>query len=168
MSQTHSDRETSIGKAIYAWFHQLQDNPGKRAELRRCESLDEIFFCQGYWDLRNALSRTSKNDFDNKQTASIAALAGILAKTREWPNATQPMGRAFAQPGGEARGLSALRFRRLLTAKKIADLFIPLSRALKLIKFKFPPTTLAKDLWYWGETTKKRWALDYYSQLNEN
>ena len=164
MNQSHTDDDSRIPKAIQDWFQGLQKTPGKRAELRRCETLDEVFFCQGYWDLRNALAEAMPSGLNQRQNAGIAALAGVMSGSRDWYAPNESMGKAFAKDGG----LSALRFRRILTHKKMADLFIPLSRALRLIKFKFSPTVLAKDLLFWNESTRKRWAFDFYRQINES
>ena len=167
MSRPHLGGDPEVHNAIQDWFHKLQDSPGLRADLRRCDTLDEVYFCQGYWDLRNAIRNARNHGLNDSQGEGIAALAGVLAICREWHFGDESMGHAFAKPNNGS-GLSALRFRRLLTHKHLGDLFTPLRRAIRAIKYQFPGKALAASLFYWKEPMRKQWAMDYYNHLNES
>lgn len=157
-------------KAIEKWFGDIQDNLGKRAQLRRCETLDEVYFCEGFHDLVSRLKANRMPEepgaeppkFRQDQLDSIALLAGTFAILRDWDHGKDSMGKTFASPGGKALSLSPLRFRRLLTCTEPAELLSPLRRAVRLIKLQLPARSLTKSLLFWNDTTRKQWALDYY------
>lgn len=165
MTGPYLNQDPEVHKAIRSWFEDIQNNPGKRAGLRRCQKLDEIFFCQGYWDLFYRICSVRENGLGNEQKKSLAVLAGNLALCREWQAGTYSLGKCLANPGDRVKALSPLRFRRLLTHHDVADLFIPLRRAISLIRFHFPTLALAEGLLNWSENTRKKWAVDYYQNL---
>ena len=57
--------------------------------------------------------------------------------------------------------MSELRFRALLKIDNTEDLLIGLRRTLPLIGYKTNLLRLAHDVYWWGDTTKKKWAYAY-------
>jgi len=175
MSDKQKEKSEKELAAIRAWFALIQDKLGKRAELRRCETLQDVYFCQGFHDLllflsnarQNAETDSKDSGFSKHKLDRLALLAGTLAIMPHWMETKDSMGKAFANPGGSAMSLSPLRFRRLLTCTEPAELLSPLRRATRVIKFQYSANSLSKSLLFWNDTTRKNWALDYYQNLKQ-
>lgn len=172
------DEDTPEGKALLDWWCGLQGYegaslaqlaykglkpgmPGSRAELRRAGTNAEVVFCRAYQRLRMDLPINLRDEY------RLPAVAQVLA----WVKTPMPekslaasMGRRKVD-GEETPFVSELRFKRLLRIEDrqaLADLLI---RLLPMVERSANPLTLAHDIWFWNERTRKRWANDYYQAL---
>lgn len=158
---TKSTRNNEMNQAIVDWWEGLLKEKGNRAMLRRCGSLTNVMFVPAYHKLRLTLMR-----FDRKNDIALACVAGLLAHVSS-NIADQPTGKLMVKPkekGGNPR-VSELRFRRLIQCKDHEDLFGSMIRIIRLIDGAVAVTDLARDVYWWGDQTRKQWAFDYYSNL---
>lgn len=139
--------------------------PGVRAELRRAQNVLETVFCRGYQQLRAALPNTCRDE--SRLTAVVRVLAHVKElppAERLWTSLATRMGSGKSE-GDDTPLVSELRFKRLLRTddrQEFADLLI---RFLPIVDNTANPLTLAGDIWFWNEATRKRWANDYYQAL---
>lgn len=70
---------------IKQWWLALHENPGERAQLRRCSSPSEVAYLPPYIRLMSSLQ---KNEFKSQDSdLRIASIAGLLAHLRPVDNA---------------------------------------------------------------------------------
>lgn len=147
---------------LHDWHEQLGDNKCKSAILRRCKSLSDIFFCPVYYDLCQYLELDEHALVEKAD--NIAVIAGVLAHIK--PDAHLEkfyLARQMSvkEPGSDNEKISRNRFKRLLMVKDKNKLFRQLVRVTKQIPL-IDLNALAKDLYYWNEETKHKWASQYY------
>ncbi len=146
-------------QAITAWWQDLDDNRGDRAELRRCSTLAEVVFTPAYHRLRLALTK-----FGPVKADSLALVAGLAARVKNNVSGnTLAEQMATSKADGSAR-VSGLRFRRLLKVKGQEELFSAMTRVLALLGGAVNLRSLAGSAYYWNDKTRKKWAFEYYSQ----
>jgi len=153
------DNDTPEMQAITAWWQDLDNNRGDRAELRRCSTLAEVAFTPAYHRLRLALARFGPVNAD-----ALALLAGLAARVKNnLPGSTLAQQMATGKADGTAR-VSGLRFRRLLKVKRQEELFAAMTRVMALLGGAVNLQSLAGSAYYWNDRTRKQWAFEYYSQ----
>ena len=106
---------------VRAWWRDLQDDPGGRAQLRRAANLLEVFLCPAFHRLLHKVSG-SRDD--------LALAAGVLACLKE-EGGPECFAQALATPkaaGGRAC-MSGLRFRRLVRIDDREELLRQMRRA---------------------------------------
>ncbi len=150
---------------VLAWWRRLQDpaQRGPRAELRRANDLNEVALTPAYHQLLAALrdSRWQPKDEEWERLALIAAtLSRIEQDAPEHAPAEQ-----FAAPrkSGQGPRLSGLRFRRLIQEPDHAALFTPMQRVVRQLDKRANVAALARDLYWWNDDVRRRWATDYYT-----
>lgn len=147
------------------WWSKLDTtgpNRATRAILKRCATLDEVALSPAYqrvyrymlacelWD-----ERATPKDNDK-----LAAIIGLLASVKMEDADRLP--RRMSDSGDNDRPLvSEMRFRNLLLMESADDIFRGLRRALPMIKYQANIHQLVKDVYYWGDKTKKEWAYAY-------
>lgn len=167
MSSTPSEpsfNDPPVQQALLTWWEALKENRGDRAELRRCQKIDEVLLTEAYHKLRKRLGAVG---FTPKVEDQLGAVAGLLAHVDENIDGT---GVAAQMAGGaqdEEAPLSGLRFRKLLKTESREDLYRPLMRAVRLLGRQVNAAALAGDVFYWGTSVRKRWARDYYDRALE-
>jgi len=146
-------------QALAAWWQALNDNRGDRAELRRCATLAEVAFTPAYHRLRLAVGK-----FGAPHDDSLALVAGLSARVKN-DIADSPFAEQLAtgKADGSAR-VSGLRFRRLLKAKELDELFTAMGRVVALLGSSVNLQSLAKSVYFWNDRTRKQWAFEYYSK----
>lgn len=148
-----TDTAADIGNLAAAWWHNaLSDTgPGRmnRARLRRCETPAEALAIEATHSLHAALGGKLTHRAD-----TLALIAVSLANLRENHGKTAP------ERMGDS--LSALRFQTLIRTENPGDLIRPLRRALAQIDHAANVAALARDLYWWSEQTRARWAFAYY------
>ena len=148
-------------RIVYEWWKKLKEDKGRRAELRRAKSLEEVFFTPAYHSLYRKLHSTgwqAKN--------SIALIAGVLVHV-ETHTGAMSFATQMASPGksGQKACVSGLRFRRLLQNKTQEDVFGPLIRIVRLLDKKTNINDLSQKLYWWqSDRTKRDWAFGYYGK----
>lgn len=150
--------ESALGHLLLRWWQGLDNDKGARAELRRAHNLTAVALTGAYQRFyRQALVCGWPEDAPVWQNERLAAIAGLLAHVRVND------GRKFTEilSEGEQPEFSQLRFRRLLEAPTLDDVFVSLRRALPIVGHQAPVHQLANDVLYWGDQTKKEWAYSY-------
>ena len=141
---------------VRAWWRELQNDPGGRAQLRRATNLLEVFFCPAFHRLLHMVSG-ARDD--------LALAAGVLACVRE-EGGPDCLAQALAAPkaaGGRAC-MSGLRFRRLIGIDDREDLLRQMRRSLALAGNRAQPGSLARDLCSWSQPwLRKNWTQVYYN-----
>lgn len=112
-------------------------------------------------DLFRALGLTSN---DRDQLPLVAAIATTLAHVHEHRPNKHPM-RVVGPTGqiDDSVKLKPIRFRHLLAARSAEELRIAMRRLVKLADGRFDIGILAFGMLHWTDTTRARWAFEYYS-----
>lgn len=149
--------DQGLQTALKDWWEGLQEDKGGRAELRRARDVTQAALCPAFQRLRWAMT-----DQGIGRPVRLAVVAMVLAHLKE-TSQEKNLGQAMARPGpgGKAR-VSGLRFRRLLQIEEREDLVTGLRRVLALLDGRAPLQSLARDIYFWGPSARKRWAFDYY------
>jgi CRISPR system Cascade subunit CasB len=145
------------------------ENPfdsGDSAVLRRCKTLDEIVLnSQVFHTLRQNLVDTSWRCAD---ILNLALVAGVLSHIRYDTKISLPQ-----VLGNKTKSESAskdairLRFQRLIQHKTPEEVFRPMVRMLAYLeKEGVGVSSLAKDLYWWNDETRKNWAINFYENLS--
>lgn len=153
-----SDPETH--QIFLEWWENLDENRGKRAELRHCYNISEVAFTPSFHSLRIKLSRFRINQ------EALAAIAGVLSHVKSNDtNSSLPAQMATPKLGSKKAVVSDLRFRRLLTIEDRSELFTTMIRIVRLLEGRVNILDLAKSIYWWNERTKKQLAYDYYENI---
>jgi CRISPR system Cascade subunit CasB len=153
MNESKFDNSSLIN-ALHQWWQTLDTRKGDRAAIRRCGSVLEVALTQGYQTLYGRLAQ----QFSDINADRVAAIIGLLSHIRD-DDAGKSPAQSFSE--GEKPILSPLRFRRLLESQTVEDLYPVLRRALPLVGRKLGIKELARDVYYWGNGTRKSWAYAY-------
>lgn len=186
-TETHRQRQRRV---LFTWWAELTDQPasgadeqaeggpgrpnrrGDRAELRRCSSLGEVAFCDGYLRLRSRLQEAALSP----PLPWLAVVAATLAHLKEHTPAQEPrskpnLGAQLGAPQGEKATLSGARFRRLLVASEPDDVFRQMVRVVRLLGGRMDVDLLAADLLDLGgeraDDVRKEWAFAYFEASPE-
>ena len=126
-----------------------------RAACRRLRSPLQAYTLGETVALHRALAKAGYGEEEHPtiRVGMISALLGQFGNLNEAPVA--------AKMGGNPPAVTPLRFQTLIRSDRAA-LMAPLRRALTQIKFECDPTSLASDVYYWGDDVKARWCLQYY------
>lgn len=164
MSSSRSEpsfHDPPVQQSLLTWWEALKENREDRAELRRCQTIDEVLLTEAYHKLRKRLGAVG---FTPKAEGRLGAVAGLLAHVEENIDET---GIAAQMAGGtqdEEAPLSGLRFRKLLKIESHEDLYRPLMRAVRLLDRHVNAAALAVDVFFWDSSVRKKWARDYYDR----
>lgn len=150
------DKDSPEHQTLIDWWQELDKNRGERAVLRRSCTLVEVAFSPAYHRLRLAvLSFGSVND------DGLALIAGLVVRVKVDSEKGSIAEQMATGKTGSAR-VSGLRFRRLLKVKEQDELFIRMTRIVALLGGEVNLQSLAQSVYFWNDTTRKKWALDYY------
>ncbi len=142
-------------EALLAWYYELNNARGDRAELRRCHTVMEVAFNPAFHRLRLNL-----NQFNPE---SLALVSGVLAHVKN-NDTSKHFAAQMATPkhGNVNARVSELRFRRLLKIQDQSELFGAMIRIVRLLDGNVNIPSLATGLYWWNELTRKDWAYAYY------
>jgi CRISPR system Cascade subunit CasB len=146
------------GELLLRWWHELADDTGGRAALRRAPDLTAVVMLPAFQRLHRRLL-TAGWPGQHWRNDHLAAAAGLLAHVKE--ASEQPLPLAMSQRENDKPRVSELRFMRLLESPDIDALFAGLRRTLPLLQHRCDPLALATDVVNWGDDVKKRWAYAY-------
>lgn len=143
------------------WWKCLDSDRGGRAELRRAADSSEVVFAPGYHRLVASFAALNRRFSREK----LAAVAGLIARIKTDTGDAPPFPAQMAaqRPGGKNATVSGLRFRRLLVAGDLEDLYPMMIRVLSLLGGEANLADLARSVYWWNESTRKRWAYEYYA-----
>ncbi len=137
------------------WWQSLENNKGVRAELRRCDSADEVMFHPAFLRLCQRLKP------EPCQQTGLAMVVGLLAHVRHRSN------QSFAyQMAGNPPTVSELRFRRLLQRDR-NDLYGAMIRILRMLDHTANLPDLIASVFHWGDKVRKEWAFSYFPNTPE-
>lgn len=150
--------EAALGHLLLRWWQGLENDKGGRAELRRAHDLTAVALTTAYQRFyRQALNAGWPEDAEPWRNERLAAIIGLLAQVKS--NDGRKLAEIMSE--GERPIFSELRFRRLLEAPTLDDVYLSLRRALPIIGNQANIYQLANDIFYWGDKTKKEWAYAY-------
>jgi CRISPR system Cascade subunit CasB len=153
--------DSHFGKVLHQWWQGLETDRATRAALRRCATLDEVSLSPAYQRFyRYMLACNWPVDAAPWQNDKLAAIAGLLAHIKT--DDTQRLPIKMSELSGDKTLVSELRFRNLIKVDNGDDLFISLRRTLPLINHQASIHQLARDVYWWGDETKKQWAYSYH------
>jgi len=175
--QTTAQSETKSVKApkkpeqiAYEWWqyystdeHNAPSRKGEFANLRRCKTLQEIFFTAQY---QNFYRRMVKTDWKSREANAI--IAGVLAHVKtEVISDYADVASHFARPqdSGEKPVVSEFRFMRLMKIETHEELFPAMIRILHLAGDSAPVKDLIKSLYWWSDNTRREWVFNYFNKL---
>jgi CRISPR system Cascade subunit CasB len=154
------ERAEEARSTVWRWWKGLDQDRAGRAELRRCATAAEVAFTAPYHRLFRWLgSRLGESD-----ARRVAAAAAVLAHVDLEPGDGAGLARRMGTPrgAGDSPVVSDARFRHLLRAEDPEDLMRELIRAVRQVDRAAAIDPLFRDLMAWTETTRMRWARDYY------
>lgn len=184
-------RREDLVPVVRAWWQQFDPAArgggrqgslrGDLAELRRCQSLQEVALSAGFFHLLAEMRHRGLLEGDHAPRTEAAResflqrtalLAGVLAHVAEDVPLPERKRESFARQMAGAgttpavAPISDLRFRKLLRATEAEDLFRQLSRVLRQMGGRADLDDLTRQLWQLSspdhETTRRDWALAYY------
>lgn len=158
-----SDPTPSPTEICRTWWEQLDQQPGDRAALRRCDNVTAALMVPSTHWLSGQLS---EHRFRNEHTAALAALLAHVKST----DTSLQLPEAMAQ--GDPPRVSTLRFRRILASADIDVLLTQLRRAITLLNGAVHLPSLVNALHYWrfnptskqDSRTVREWACAYYGK----
>jgi len=165
--------ESDLGKALVSLWEQLENDRGARAELRRCDSVDEVAMTPTYQRFCQLTLRPLFGS-DAVWEDRMAAVVGLIAHLRmdgrdevlkKGANYVNLLAEQMTVPvSGDRPLVSELRFRRLLQ-KDRADLYSTMLRIIRMQKGKASLFGIAQSVFFWGDGVKKRWAYAYFPKV---
>lgn len=170
MSNDDRERLDAWSNIVAEWWRIANSDraPGwakaERAALRRVHDLEAALltpaFQRLYLRLREArpADAIDRNHSDAERLAATAALA---AHVEGQSDLNLPKAMSDDPERSGRLPVSELRFTRLLESPDADALFRGLRRALPLIKGKVDLRSLVRDVYHWGEHTRKQWAFAY-------
>ena len=157
----------SVNALLRWWKTLVIENPSgaaraDRAVLRRANDLTAVACLPAYQRVYRAMAGAEgASDWQDYQKERIAAAVALLAHVKADSGLSVPKAMSQRAEGSDRNPVSELRFRRLLDASDVETLFAGLRRALPLIEHRISPESLVRDVFFWGDDAKKRWAYDY-------
>lgn len=170
--------DSPAGRLLFDFWRSLDEDRQSRAQLRRADGLTQIVLVPAFHRLLNQLraviSEGKRDDgwlHSDSGRLRLAAIAGALAQVKRHEPLQEPYRSTTAafmakrKKGTESPRVSELRFRRLLQANDMQELYPMLRRTFALMDGVVDVHVLAKDLWFWGDRLRRQWAYDYYAVL---
>lgn len=157
------DPDAAWGGALFAWWSGLDNNRGDRAELRRCNSPLEVMMTPAFhYARRKFLERRPEDgrDAGNRLPLVVGLAAHVTSPAQRNAHVALPsLPDAFSR--GDRPKVSPLRFRQILEARDDDELFTRVRRVLPMVSSEVSVFSLANDLFWWNDRTRKRWVYDY-------
>lgn len=161
MKDTYLSIESdSVKRKIHSWWKGLSENRGDSAELRRCHDLTEVFFCPAFHRLYQSLLADGK-----VKREALALIAVTLAHVKE-----DISGVSFAQQMGEKKTgqtsfISEARFRKLIRCESYPELFLPVTRIIRMLNGAVNIDDVVRKLYFWNEETRKAMTFEYFEKV---
>lgn len=151
------NEERSPGSVCLTWWSKLQHRPSARARLRRCGSILELLIEPETHALRRRLLELKPNASADK----VAVIAGVIIAIEKHQD--RPFGFSIGQKSAETSAIE-VRFQRLLRLEwnEYEELLSQFRRLLPLVRNQANIESVSEAIWYWGDATKKRLAVEYY------
>lgn len=154
---------------LRAWWHDLENDRGGRAALRRAATLTEVMLCPAFHRLLNDL-RQAGYAVPEFRYPKLAAIAGLAARIKAETDDGLAKRMGSPKSGGGKAAVSELRMRSLLACDDLEELYTLLRRALSLLDDRANLADLTAVVWHWTPMDEKspydprrRMAYDYYA-----
>ena len=156
------------------WWKNL--SRGRKAELRRCSSPEEVAVLGSFHELRFKLMDASLAP----SLKRLALVAGLSAHVNEEPRESISIGHQMAghKQGSTMEVVSELRFRRLLAIGNVVsspnendyanfsansqELYRMMIRIIHMLNGECDLASLADSVYWWNSKTKIELATDYF------
>ncbi|NMG44764.1 type I-E CRISPR-associated protein Cse2/CasB [Aromatoleum toluvorans] len=171
--QPHSEDEPEPNKRFSMFTRR------DRAELRRCETPDQVLLLGAFVRLAHALlplEAGKQTPYVEGDATAYALVAGLLAHVETDLKDGSSFGARLGETNDADRPhMSAMRFARLQTASTEAEFFQLGRRAIQLVGKKADVVMLADDLLAWvrefrghqpgkpKDRLRVRWATEYFT-----
>lgn len=139
-------------------------SPGDRAVLKRCRDAGEISMEGAFWRVVRAAPEPAR-----VRLAEVVLCFSAAQQLRHTAG-FNPGGyfrRALAGRKHDLTDAGALRFRQLLQVRDREELAHRLRRLLVFADAPVDWGRLGRDVFYWGDRVRRRWAQDFYSNAKE-
>lgn len=156
--QKKFNSESEIGEALYKWWQELENHTNERADLRRAKTVGEVFLLPVFQ--RACIQFSPYFKYEKNWEDRFAAILGLLAHVRE--NSDSNL--ALLMAGKPKPNISELRFRRLIQRNR-QELYVAMIRVIRSLNNTVNIFDLANSVYYWGNTVKKEWSFEYYSNI---
>ena len=148
----------------------LRENPAMGARLRRADNASTEHQAWEYF------ARFGVDLQDARSVKAYATVSAALARAKPEQDGTFSFGQSLAAAGKQREGdgqdnPTAVRLRRVLSCRTTEEACEVLRPILKLIADKNTRPLcyerLLRDLLYFGDATKRRWASDFYGRTSD-
>ncbi len=164
---------TEPAQRLRNWWQEITQPPksgqpnrrGELAELRRCDSVEEVLFVPAFHRAFRRLQGTPWGD----RPVPAAAVIGLLAHVKSQPDGSPPFVTLLAVPraGSDAPRVSEARFQRLVACTTLTELYPALIRIIRLVGDSAPVVDLANSVHGWNADVRRQWTLRYYEKRLE-
>lgn len=172
--ETPASDHTEPAQRLRTWWDEINADPkpgqpnrrGERAELRRCDSVEEVLFTPAF---HRAFRRLQGTPWGNDPVPA-AAVIGLLSHVERQPEDSDGSIPRFAthlataRQGGDTPRVSEARFQRLMACETLTELYPALIRVIRLIGKSAPVVDLAKGVHDWNADVRRQWTLRYYEK----
>lgn len=136
--------------------------PGDRAVLRRCRDAGEVAMEGAFW----RVVRAAPEDARARLAVVVACFpAADQLRRVDGFSAGAYFRRALLGKKREITDSNALRFRQLVLVRDRDELVHRLRRVLVYADAPVDWGVLGRDIFYWGDRVRRRWAQDFYSNV---
>lgn len=157
------EKQDNLSKALIAierWWNRLNEQPGEKAQLRRCHSATEVELSAPYFNFLLSLK-----GIPIPMRNRLPIIAGVLAHVKS-NDLNQTIAESMGK--GETPKVSNLRFRKFINIESDNELYVAMIRIVRLLDGRVNIHDIIKSILYWNERTRKDWAYLYYTGKNLN
>lgn len=164
----------NLGQQIRIWHQELTDK--YICELRHCKHLPQIWINPAFVDLCSRLQDIDiKNEWaihypdyidELKENQNVDLITGLFVHLtqNQHKDGIEITTEMKNKKNGRYPIVNGTRFRQLLSfhdKDRLFDLLISILRYHR--NFTFDLEIFARDLFFWNDAVKRKWALNYYS-----
>jgi len=154
--------DPQVARVLRAWWTEMAQERGDRAELRRVQSVHQTAFVPIFHRLWGRLQRAECKVWPE----SLARVVCLLAHVRE-DSPKLSLGRQMATQNGAGPTVSQDRVRRILDEEDPDSAAVMLRDALSQLRGRVNLCDLANTAYWWTERTRKNLAYEYYANVRE-
>jgi CRISPR type I-E-associated protein CasB/Cse2 len=156
--------EEDVSAAILRkWWKGLQTDPRERDRIRGCADPAVVMLSPEYQRLLDLL-KNAGFDLDAGHTYAIAAVVSVVAQVTSdtGPGASFACQMAEPAPGSRKARISEIRLDRLIAQQQREMACLLLTPVMEMLSGAANLTDMARGLYRWDNTARKRWADDYH------
>lgn len=151
-------------KILHAWWKELENNRGDRAQLRRARTPEDVFITPAYQRGLVAELKRKKVEVTESDRRLLALPAGVLSHVKVWREEEKGhFARQLAPVDQSMENVCDARFRKLMSLDDRDDLYTMLVRLTRFLKGTVHCRSMVTGAYWWNDTTKHAWAKAYYT-----